>query len=144
MRFRFADCVLDADRFELAKAGRPVAVQPKVLDLLLFLLRHGERTVTKQEVLDAVWPDVATGESSLTRAVSFARAAVGERERDARIIQTVRGRGYRIGVPVAVETAARGARSDDFVGREAELAQAEAALDAACAGRGQLLLLAGQ
>jgi predicted ATPase len=144
MRFRFADCVLDADRFELAKAGRPVAVQPKVLDLLLFLLRQGERTVTKQEVLAAVWPDVVTGESSLTRAVSFARAALGERERDARIIQTVRGRGYRIGVPVAVESAAPAVRSDDFVGREGELAQAEAALGAACAGRGQLLLLAGQ
>ena len=105
MRLRFADCVLDVDRFELSRAGRPVAVQPKVLDLLLFLLRQGERTVSKQELLDAVWPDVATGESSLTRAVSFARAALGERERDARVIRTVRGRGYRIGVPVALEAA---------------------------------------
>jgi predicted ATPase len=144
MRFRFADCVLDADRFELSKAGRPVAVQPKVLDLLLFLLRQGERTVTKQEALDAVWPDVVTGESSLTRAVSFARTALGESERDARIIQTVRGRGYRIGVPVAVESTPPAVRSDDFVGRETELAHAEAALGAACAGRGQLLLLAGE
>jgi predicted ATPase len=147
MRFRFADCVLDADRFELSKAGRVVPVQPKVLDLLLFLLRQGERTVTKEELLAAVWPGVATGESSLTRAVSFARAALGERERDAHVIQTVRGRGYRIGVPVAVEAASpptSAARSDDFVGREAELARAEAALAAAAGGRGQLLLLAGE
>jgi predicted ATPase len=144
MRFRFADCVLDADRFELSKAGRVVPVQPKVLDLLLFLLRQGERTVGKEELLAAVWPDVVTGEGSLTRAVSFARTALGERERDARVIQTVRGRGYRIGVPVAVEAAPPAPRGDDFVGRGAELAQAEAALAAAAGGRGQLLLIAGE
>ncbi len=155
MRYRFADCVLDADRFELSRAGCPVAVQPKVLDLLLFLLQQHERTATKQELLAAVWPDVRTGESSLTRAISFARAALGERERDARVIQTVRGRGYRIGVPVVTERAAPaspgasreaspGASRDEFVGRAGELAQAEAALSAALAGRGQLLLLGGQ
>jgi len=146
MRFRFADCVLDAERFELSRAGRPVAVQPKVLELLLFLVRNHERAVTKQELLEAVWPDTATGESSLTRAVSFARTAVGEREKDARVIRTVRGRGYRIGVPVVIETpAAAGEREDSgFVCRERELALAKAALDEAIAGRGQLLLLAGE
>ena len=147
MRFRFADCVLDADRFELSRAGQPVPVQPKVLDLLLFLLREHERTVTKQELLDAVWPGTATGESSLTRAVSFARNALGEGERDLRVICTVRGRGYRIGVPVLVETAeptSALAASGDFVCREKELALARDVLHEALAGRGQLLLLVGE
>lgn len=147
MRFRFSDCVLDADRFELMRSGRPVAVQPKVLELLLFLVRNHERAVTKRELLDAVWPDTATGETSLTRAVSFARAAVGERERDARVIRTVRGRGYRVGVPVVVEgpeARAHAIRDSGFVCRERELAAATAALDHALAGRGQLLLLAGE
>jgi predicted ATPase len=117
-----------------------------VLDLLLFLLRQGERTVTKQEVLAAVWPDVATGESSLTRAVSFARAALGESERDARVICTVRGRGYRIGVPVVAEEAEAPAPagSGDFVCRDKELALARDVLHEALAGRGQLLLLVGE
>jgi len=147
MRFRFADCVLDAARFELTRAGRPVAVQPKVLALLLFLLRNHERAVTKSELLDAVWPDTATGESSLTRAVSLARMAVGEREKDARVIRTVRGHGYRIGVPVSIETpgTAAAARPDaGIVGRERELASCESALEQALAGRAQLLLLAGE
>jgi predicted ATPase len=144
MRFRFADFVLDTDRFELSRGGRPVAVQPKVLDLILCLVRAPERTLTKQELLEAVWPGVHTGESSLTRAVSFARAALGEAESQARIIETVRGRGYRLGVPVAVDGATAAPRVDDFVGREAELAEATAALDAAARGRGQLLLLAGE
>jgi predicted ATPase len=147
MRFRFSDCVLDAERFELSRGGRTVAVQPKVLELLLFLMRNHERAVTKQELLDAVWPDTATGETSLTRAVSFARTAVGEREKDARVIRTVRGRGYKIGVPVVVERpeAAPASREDSgFVCRERELAVACAALDEAVAGRGQLLLLVGE
>jgi predicted ATPase len=147
MRFRFADCVLDSARFELWRAGQPVPVQPKVLDLLLFLLRERERTVTKQELLDAVWPSTATGESSLTRAVSFARSALGEGERDARVICTVRGRGYRIGVPVLVETAEPTpgpAPAGDFVCRDKELALARDVLHEALAGRGQLLLLTGE
>jgi len=147
MRFRFAECVLDADRFELSRAGQPVPVQPKVLDLLLALLREHERTVTKQELLEAVWPGTATGESSLTRAVSFARSALGESERDARVICTVRGRGYRIGVPVHIEAAeprSSPGRVDDFVCREKELALARDVLHEALAGRGQLLLLIGE
>ena len=149
MRFRFADCTLDPDRFELRRAGEPVPVQPKVLRLLLFLLENRERAVTKDEILDAVWPDVATTEGSLTRAVSFARAALGENERDGKVIETVRGRGYGIGVPVIVESAPEAAPADapspgDFLCREKELALARDALHEALGGRGQLLLLVGE
>jgi predicted ATPase len=146
MRFHFADCVLDADRFELARSGRPVAVQPKVLNLLLVLLRQPERTVTKQELLDALWPGTATSESSLTRAVSFARDAVGERDGGATVIRTVRGRGYRIGVPVRAEApeAQAAPAANGFLCREKELALARDVLHEALAGRGQMLLLVGE
>jgi predicted ATPase len=79
--------------------------------------------------------------------VSFARNALGEGERDLRVICTVRGRGYRIGVPVLVETAeptSALAASGDFVCREKELALARDVLHEALAGRGQLLLLVGE
>ena len=121
MRFQFRDIVVDTDNFSLTRADDRVEVQPKVLSLLIFLLENRERTVTKDEILDAVWPDTATSEGSLTRAVSFARAALGEGQTDAEIIRTVRGRGYTIGVPVnAVEaevgreetSGARDSRSD--------------------------------
>jgi DNA-binding winged helix-turn-helix (wHTH) protein/tetratricopeptide (TPR) repeat protein len=148
MRYRFADCVLDADRFELRRGGSAVAVQPKVLHLLLHLLRQRDRTVTKDELLDAVWPGVATGEGSLTRAISLARDAVGERERGASIIRTVRGRGYTIAVAVVVEAgagpSASVAPSGDFLCREKELAIARDALFASVAGRGSVLLLSGE
>jgi predicted ATPase len=149
MRFRFADCIVDADRFELRRAGAPVPVQPKVLRLLIYLLENRARTVTKDEILEAVWPDVATTESSLTRAVSFARAALGESERDGPVIRTVRGRGYGIGVPVLVESApaeadAAAPPDGEFLCREKELALARDALHEVLRGRGQLLLLVGE
>ncbi|MDJ0865056.1 MAG: AAA family ATPase [Myxococcota bacterium] len=147
MRFRFRDCVLDADRFELRRAGERVEVQPKVLELLLFLLENRDRTVTKSELLDAVWPGVATGESSLTRAVSFARDALGEPPGRPEMLCTVRGRGYRIGVPVALEEPAEAppeAAEPGLVCRERELGLARDALLGAMAGRGRVLLLAGE
>jgi DNA-binding winged helix-turn-helix (wHTH) protein len=149
MRFVFADCVFDLDRYELRRGGAPVAVQPKVLALLQLLLEARERTVTKREILAAIWPDTVTSESSLTRAVSFARRAVGERERDARVIRTVRGRGYRIGVPVAIEervgrAVERSRAAPRVLCREKELEIARDALDAAFAGLGQVVLFAGE
>lgn len=148
MRYRFADCVLDADRFELLRGGVAVSVQPKVLQLLLYLLEQRDRTVTKEEILDAVWPGVATGESSLTRAISLARDAVGERGRGEAIVRTVRGRGYRLAAPVSIESAPPKdgdvAASADFLCREKELALARDALLESLAGRGQLLLLTGE
>lgn len=114
MLFRFDQYELDEDRYELRPASgvtgeraKPIELQPKVMEVLLQLVRSAERTLTKDELLDAVWGDVAITEASLTRCISLARRALGEHEGEPRIIQTVRGRGYRIGVEVeAVETGA--------------------------------------
>jgi DNA-binding winged helix-turn-helix (wHTH) protein len=147
MRFRFADCVFDGDRFELRRGGEPVPAQPKVLRLLAHLLEHAERAVSKDELFEAVWPGTATGESSLTRAVSLARDAIGDD--GGSVIRTVRGRGYRIAVPVARESPGAGepevgAPEADFLCREREFALARGALHEALAGRGHVLLLAGE
>lgn len=100
MRHRFAGFELDEERYELRRGGTPIVLQPKVMEVLLHLVRNAERTLPRDEILDAVWPDLNVGEASLTRCISQARRALGESEGDAQIIQTVRGRGYRIGVPV--------------------------------------------
>jgi predicted ATPase len=149
LRYRFLHWTVDTDRFELRRGADPVPVQPKVLSLLVYLLEHRDRTVAKRELLDAVWPDAVIGESSLTRAVSVVRSALGETEHDGGVIRTVRGRGYRIGVPVVVEGPAIELRQEqapasDFVCREQELALARGSLHEALAGRGQLLLLVGE
>jgi len=102
MIFRFGDCELDSGRYELRRSGAPIAIEPKALDVLLYLAGERQRLVPKQELLEAVWPGVHVTDSTLTRAVSLARAAVGDSGQTRAVIETVSGRGYRWKAPVEV------------------------------------------
>ncbi|MDX1433800.1 MAG: winged helix-turn-helix domain-containing protein [Gammaproteobacteria bacterium] len=94
MTYRFQDFELDQDCRELRLRGREVALQPRVFDLLAYLIRHRERTVSKDELLDALWPGVIVTEASLQRAVSLARTALRQGGAADRI-RTYARRGYR-------------------------------------------------
>lgn len=160
MTHHFADCELDRERFALRRAGTAVKVEPKVFDVLAYLLDHRERVVTKDELLGALWPGEAVSESVLPRCIAAARRAVGDDRAAQRIIQTVHGRGYRFIAElkdgandspksVPATTAAHVAEAPErttrpFVGREAAMAKLSAALDDACAGRGRVAMLVGE
>lgn len=73
---RFAAFELDRNGRVLRLEGREVPLQPRVFDLLLYLVDHQDRVVGKEELLSTVWPGVIVTESSLQRAVSLARAAL--------------------------------------------------------------------
>jgi DNA-binding winged helix-turn-helix (wHTH) protein/tetratricopeptide (TPR) repeat protein len=98
--YRFSRFEFDDARYELRRGGLAIELQPKVMQVLLYLVRNADRTCTKDELIEAVWADVSVSEASLVRCIAVARRALDESEGDARIIRTVRGRGYRIGVPV--------------------------------------------
>lgn len=103
--YRFCGFELDEGRYQLRRGAAVIELQPKVMEVLLHLVRNADRACSKDELLDAVWGDVSVSEGSLVRCIAVARRALDESEGDARIIQTVRGRGYRVGVPVEkVET----------------------------------------
>ena len=55
MRYSFEDYVIDSDRRELTRSAEPIAVGPKVFDLLLHLVRNREHVVSKDELLNALW-----------------------------------------------------------------------------------------
>ena len=55
MIYRFSNYELDAQRCELRCAGQPVAIEPKVLEVLVYLLQHRDRVVTKEELLEQCW-----------------------------------------------------------------------------------------
>jgi pimeloyl-ACP methyl ester carboxylesterase len=100
MRYRFGGVVLDTDTYELRSAAGPVDIEPKVFDVLVHLLVHRGRVVTKEELLDLVWGDRFVSESALTTRIKQARHAVGDDGRAQRVIKTVHGRGYRLVAPV--------------------------------------------
>ncbi len=102
-RWSFADCVLDEASWTLTVAGRRVPVENKPLELLRELLLNAGDVVSKDDLLDAIWPDVVVVEASLPTAVSKLRAALNDDRRQAQIIETVPRIGYRLGMPVTVE-----------------------------------------
>ena len=76
---RFGDVVLDVDRGLLRDSkGAEVALRPKSLDLLLELARNPGRILSRDELFDAVWPDVTVTEDSIAQCVREVRRAIGD------------------------------------------------------------------
>ncbi|MGB6230755.1 MAG: tetratricopeptide repeat protein [Litorimonas sp.] len=86
---------LDSERRELRVGGRVVAVQPKVYALLSYLVQRPGTAVSKDELLEAIWPNAFVSETALTRCVMKARLAIGDNKASSRAIQTLHGHGYR-------------------------------------------------
>src|SRR5438046_3410320 len=121
--WRFADYEFDELRRELRTKGKPVELESKPLEILLQLLVHAGEVVTKEELLESVWPDVMVVDGSLATAVSKLRKAMGDEEHPA--VVTVPRVGYKLAVPVFCKTVAAAAgpelgfKSGDLVpGRE--------------------------
>lgn len=102
-RWSFAGCIFDEANWALIVDGRRISVETKPLELLSKLLLHAGNVVSKDELLDAIWPDVTVVEASLPTAVRKLRLALGEDKREQRIIETVPGIGYRLAAPVDVQ-----------------------------------------
>ena len=109
----FGDFELDEARFELRRGGDVVQVQPKVLQFILYLAKHRERVVTKEELFRTVWDGTAVTEASLNQAVRLARKALNDSARQQRAIRTVRGRGLQFVAEIAlVRSGAAQAQAD--------------------------------
>ena len=78
MIFRFGRFELDEATRELRLGARTVELQPRTFDLLVYLVRHHDRVVSKDELLSALWPEVIVTDSSIMRAVSLIRSALRE------------------------------------------------------------------
>lgn len=102
-RWSFAGCIFDEANWALIVDGRRISVETKPLELLRKLLLHAGNVVSKDELLDAIWPDVTVVEASLPTAVRKLRLALGEDKREQGIIETVPGIGYRLAAPVDVQ-----------------------------------------
>lgn len=103
----FGDYELDMKSRRLRRLGEPVSLQPRVLELLGFLIRHRKRAVNKDEIQDAVWNGTIVSETALTRAIMKARRAVGDSAEDQRVIRTVHGHGYQFVAEITVDTPSR-------------------------------------
>src|ERR1700691_2207949 len=121
--WRFADYEFDELARELRVKGRPVDVESKPLEILLQLLLHAGEVVTKEELLESVWPEVMVVDGSLATAVSKLRKGMGDEDHPA--IVTVPRVGYRLDVPVYCKTVA-GAAGPELASKAGDPVQGRA------------------
>jgi DNA-binding winged helix-turn-helix (wHTH) protein len=108
--YRFADFALYPGDRLLKRGTASIALQPKAFDALVCLVRGAEHMVSKQELSEALWPDVHVNERNLTNLIVSLRKLLG---RDA--IRTVSKHGYRFELPVSGEPGVRRQTYEKFV-----------------------------
>jgi pimeloyl-ACP methyl ester carboxylesterase/DNA-binding winged helix-turn-helix (wHTH) protein len=91
---------LDPDRGDLQGTCGPVPLTPKALAVLQYLAQKAGKLVTKQELLDALWPDVFVADGALKVCIREIRSALEDDARAPRFIETAHRRGYRFIAPV--------------------------------------------
>ena len=98
--YQFGPFHLDVRERRLSRGGEVIPLRLKVFDTLLALVQNAGRLVTKQELLDTVWPETTVEENNLNHNVSVLRKALGEKATGQQYIETVPRVGYRFAAPV--------------------------------------------
>lgn len=149
----FSSFRLDLRGGQLTRAGTPIALRPKTWAVLVHLAERPGVLVTKEELLDAVWPDVAVTPDTLTKSIGELRLALGDDSANPGFIATVHRRGFRF-----IASPSEAAASDDappvwragdvglrpFVGRTAEIRLLAERFAKAAAGERQMVFVTGQ
>jgi DNA-binding winged helix-turn-helix (wHTH) protein len=100
MRYAFANCRLDTQTRELTRDGAGVHLSPKAYELLRTLIEHRPRVMTKQELMDQLWPDTFVVEANLHVLIGELRSALVEPSARTGSIKTHHGIGYSFAADV--------------------------------------------
>jgi class 3 adenylate cyclase/DNA-binding winged helix-turn-helix (wHTH) protein/tetratricopeptide (TPR) repeat protein len=103
MRYLFGHYCLDTQRCELSGAGTPIKLRRQAFQMLVYLLRHRDRVVPRQELLAHLWPEQFVGDEALKSCLKTLRKALGERGRAPHFVRTLYGQGYRFVAAVEVQ-----------------------------------------
>lgn len=93
--YRVGPFSLDGSAYRLLKGADPIDLSPKALDLLFLFAERPGTLVTKDHLLQALWPGVAVTDNAITQVVSELRQALDDEPASPRYVETVPRRGYR-------------------------------------------------
>ena len=119
MRYEFAAFILDVNEGQLRRGGERIPLRPKCFDLLVYLLRSRGKLLTKNDLLDNVWPDAVVSEATLSRTVATLRAALDDSPQKPALIETASRRGYRF-IGQVREVDEQDHRSTDYIDRSTD------------------------
>jgi predicted ATPase/DNA-binding winged helix-turn-helix (wHTH) protein len=157
-RIVFDSFCLDLANERLWKGSTAIQIRPKVFTLLDYLLHRPGFLVTKEELIEAIWPGTFVDDSALKVVVRQLRKALGDDPKHPRFIETAHRRGYRfIGAIAAPTTPAQtghparlpsslnaGPPPQTVVGREEALTRMRTCLDKMLGGERQVLFVTGE
>ncbi len=95
MEIKFNKTTIDPLVYLIERDGKPIEVEPKVFDLIMYLIENQGRVVGRGEILENVWPSVVVSDTSLNNRIKSARQALGDDGQTQHTIKTVHGRGYQ-------------------------------------------------
>lgn len=167
MQWDFGPFRLDLANACLWQGEQRLTLRPKTFDILVYLVEHAGELVTKEALLDAIWPDTVVAEGVLTTGMGELRKILGETARQPQFIATVHRRGYRFIAPVTASNPLEVSTTPQdpgdtpdlssaypdsvfsqpmsaLVDREAELTQLGQWFTAACQGQRQVVLMSGE
>ncbi len=93
--YQVGNFIIDTARYRILSGDAPVPVEPKVFDLLVHLIRHRDRVLTREELFEAIWDGREVSDATLSNHIKNARRALDDNGELQQTIETVRGRGYR-------------------------------------------------
>ncbi|MFZ5892305.1 MAG: ATP-binding protein [Myxococcota bacterium] len=161
MILRFGDFAFDEERFELRSRGSLVSLPALAMDTLALLIKNRGKLVAVEQLIAGPWRGQVVSHSAIRQVVVTLRRALGDDPASPKLIQTVRGKGFRFaseatpvtefasssGLPIdgaSTRFAATTSGAPLFFGRENELETLRRAAHDAASGRGRLLLLLGE
>ena len=98
--FRLGSWLVQPNLNTVSCNGTTTRLEPKVMEVLVCLAKHAGDPLPKERLLQAVWPDTSVSDDVLSRSISELRRVFGDDARQARVIQTISKRGYRLVAPV--------------------------------------------
>jgi DNA-binding winged helix-turn-helix (wHTH) protein len=105
MILRFGEFVVDSDARLLYGSGQPIHLPPKAFNLLLALLEERPKVLSKEDLMERLWPGTYVQEVNLSNIIGELRTALGDRSSRRRYIRTVHGVGYAFAADVQEEPA---------------------------------------
>lgn len=95
MVYIFDNFELNTIDFTLYRANQYVNIEPQALRLVIHLITNRSRIVSKEELIEVLWPDQVISRATLCHSIMTARRTLGDNGRRQRIIRTIHGHGYR-------------------------------------------------
>jgi DNA-binding winged helix-turn-helix (wHTH) protein/TolB-like protein/tetratricopeptide (TPR) repeat protein len=100
MKYQIGEYIVDTARYRITCGDATLPVEPKVFDLLVYLIQHRDRVLTRDELFREVWDGREVSDATLSNHVKSARKVLGDSGELQKTIQTIRGRGYQFIAPV--------------------------------------------